>query len=125
LTSTAGLSQQDLQNLLKLEAPLAVQARADPLLRDPHADSVRHLLPRRRRHLHHPLRLSGERSWKPSPRLQVTPNFAIRNSKPAEADVQLRDQLTSEFAIKAIRASLRWATGIGCIQGAQRRYRGT
>jgi choline dehydrogenase-like flavoprotein len=28
LTSTAGLSQQDLQNLLKLEAPLAVQARA-------------------------------------------------------------------------------------------------
>jgi hypothetical protein len=28
LTSTAGLSPQDLQNLLKLEAPLAVQARA-------------------------------------------------------------------------------------------------
>ena len=33
---------------------------AHPLLRDPHADPVRHLLPRRRRHLHHPLRLSSD-----------------------------------------------------------------
>ena len=39
---------------------LCLREVAHPLLPDPHAGSVRHLLPRRRRHLHHPLRLSSD-----------------------------------------------------------------
>ena len=42
-------------------ASYVVRELAHPLLPDPHADSVRHLLPRRRRHLHHPLRLKSDR----------------------------------------------------------------
>ncbi len=45
---------------------LCVGEVAHPLLRNPHADPVRHLLPTRRRYLHHPLRLT--RSSRPSPR---------------------------------------------------------